>query len=194
MVSNENSDKSALNPAAKSVNLTIRVSLDFKNELLSTAKKISIPYSEYVRNAIEKSMSEDQKQILLKSQISTRLNTTGIPSHTPAGKFYIAFSHVIANDVNLPTDVIYNICERYFLKQGYTGEIHDRATREEREIMFMNILDHLKQEYSISKAAIMVVKSIFMTHLSYNFPSPIFTISGSSLDIINLIKELKELE
>lgn len=177
----------------KSENITIRVSTQLKESIYIIAEQQNIKPSEYIRNCIIANMeNRDKIDVLkkLKTSINKETESRVLAPLSTEGKLYIALSQVIANDVGFPPDYIYHQSVEYFKLHDYTSEVFDAMHREMKETVFNNYVQFIIGQFGLSQPALLILKSIYMTHLSNEYNSPI-SISSSSLDLYSIMNELK---
>lgn len=181
------------NNGNKSENITIRVSSKLKESIYSIAEEQNIKPSEYIRNCIITDMgNQDRVDVLKKLETSMKkeFENQVLAPLSAEGKLYIAISQVIANDVGFPPDYIYQQSKEYFKMHDYTSDVFDAMQREMKETVFNNYVQFIIGQFGISQPALLILKAIYMTHLSHEFNSPI-SISSSSLDLYSIMNELK---
>lgn len=181
----------------KTSNITVRVSEDIKEKLKQLSEEAGITESQYVRSLITKAIvkkdQKDETDILedrlrkLESQIESE--PIGMES-----KFIMAMAYVFSIDSGQPMHKIVGDTNKYLEnKFGYSIEILNSFSREERERIFTDLYDFFDKEYEPSTVAYLMVESIFLTFLSFTYPSPIFMITPFSMSIIARLEKVKSL-
>jgi predicted DNA-binding protein len=181
----------------KTSNITVRVSEDIKEKLRQMAEKEGITESQYVRSlitkAIEKKDQKDEADLLeerlkkLESQVESE--PIGMES-----KFLMAMAYVFSIDTGQPMHKIVADTNKYIEEKfGYSIEVLNSFSREERERIFTDLYDYFDREFNPSTVAYLMIECIFVTFLSFIYPSPIFMITPFSMSIVTRLERVKSM-
>ncbi len=181
----------------KTSNITVRVSEDVKEKLKQLSDEAGITESQYVRSLITKAIvKKDQKEEADVLEDRLRKLESQIESE-PIGmesKFIMAMAYVFSIDSGEPMHKIVADTNKYLEnKFGYSIEILNSFSREEREKIFTDLYDFFEKEYGPSTVAYLMVECIFLTFLSFTYPSPIFMITPFSMSIIARLEKVKSM-
>ncbi|MHA2253802.1 MAG: hypothetical protein ACXAD7_25830 [Candidatus Kariarchaeaceae archaeon] len=176
----------------KTIILPLSIELKTKISELSQANNVSI--ADYIQktltNNIDKEEGDKTKELearLNQLEEQSKFQLDGVES-----KFMMALGYVFSIDTGEP---MHNILEKSVQKLqelGYQPETLEALSRNEREIVFTKLYDFFDITFMPSEVAYLIVESIFITYLSFMYPSPIFTITPFSMNIINRLQRLKK--
>ena len=182
--------------SVKGHNLTVRITEDIKKELEIVAEEAGISTSEYVRRLLRENLDQKQnknkgtqvEERLKKLEQRQTLEVSGLES-----KFMMALGYIFSVDTGDQIHKIINDTMQYMRTQGYSPEVLDGMSRDEREQVFMDLYGFFNSHFAEppSEVAYLTVEAIFITYLSFVYPSPIFMTTPFSLNLINRLVNLK---